>query len=48
MVVQYNKNSNGIKIQKKKCNGNAMSIQTNAHVYYSLITWRSQRNKAYA
>jgi len=25
-----------------------MSIQTNVHVYYGLITWRSQRNKACA
>jgi len=25
-----------------------MAIQANVHVYYGLITWRSQRNKVYA
>jgi len=48
MVVKYNKNSNGTKNKIKKYNGNAMSIRTNVHVYYGLITWRSQRNKVYA
>jgi len=32
----------------KKYNGNALSIQANVHVYYGLMTWRSQRNKVYA
>jgi len=48
MVVRYNKNSNGTKKKKKKYNGNAMSVLTNVHVYYGLITWSSQRNKACA
>jgi len=36
------------KEKEKKYNGNALSIQANAHVYCGLITWRRQRNKVYA
>jgi len=36
------------KKQKEKYSDNVMSIQANVHVYYGLITCRSQRNKAYA
>jgi len=44
MVVMYNKNSNGTKKIQWQCNVN-ISV---TNVYYGLITWRSQRNKAYA